>query len=146
MQNTPENLRQLSGHYGRTLDDSFFVDNNYNHLFFRFIRVFVSDLSARGRDTVRPKRKLLKRLVWSHVRNLFVSAVGLNGFMVRRELALSKAVAGWAGCRTVTACYAHALLQLFKRGVRVSWSTGGASGKRHGGSASHPSEPWHWRG
>ena len=104
-QNTAENMRKLSEHYGRTLDLKFFSDNNYNQAFFNFIRCFVSEMQAHGYDPEQPKRALSKNLVRSHIRNLLRSVINGNGFMCRREVALLLSLARWGDYGSVCRWY-----------------------------------------
>lgn len=104
-QNTAENMRKLGEHYGHTLDIKFFRDNNYNQVFFNFLKYFIFELGAHGYDSEHPKHKLLKKLVRSHIRNLLLSVVKGNSFMFRREVALLLSLTRWSGYGSVCRCY-----------------------------------------
>ncbi|MDA1095655.1 MAG: glycosyltransferase [Chloroflexi bacterium] len=117
-QNTAENMRKLSEHYGRTLDLEFFSDNNYNQAFFNFIRCFVFEIRTHGYDPEQPKRVLSKNLVRSQIRNLLLSVINANGFMCRREVTLLLSLARWGGYGSVCRWYVEVALE--EMGRRVS--------------------------
>jgi glycosyltransferase involved in cell wall biosynthesis len=105
-QNTSENLKVLGEHYGRTLDRQFFVENSYNQAFFRTVKFLLAEIEIHGLDASAARRRLLKHLAASHLRNLVVSLRGANGFMLRQELILLGAIVRWAGFTEVCRCYA----------------------------------------
>lgn len=87
-QNTGENLKRLSGHYGRTLPSSFFRKNHYNLLFYWFIR-FIDRNSRKmhaGRNAL--AGVLMARLFRSQIGNVCRSLRGLNISMLGAEISL----------------------------------------------------------
>ncbi len=113
-QNTSENMKKLSEHFGRPLDRQFFADNHYNQSLFTFVRFFLAEMQAHGYGSARLRRALVKKLLKSSVRNLLLSVKNGNGFMCRRESALlwslPNLVGFWGVCRCCIEVAAEALV------------------------------------
>ena len=116
-QNTVENMRKLGDHYGHTLDLKFFIENNYNQVFFNFLKYFISELKLHGYGLEHPKRALLKNLVHSHIRNLLLSVVNRNSFMFRCEVGLLLSLIGWSGYGSVCRCYVEVTGEVLARRI-----------------------------
>ena len=109
LQNTKDNLRLLSGHYGQALPPSFYRKNHYNLLFSQFVRFFNGNLAGTLSNPGDTENTMLRNLVRSHLGNAYLSVRGFNLPSLAMELALSVKLAAWFGPIRILRAYSAVL-------------------------------------
>ena len=84
------NLDTLSEHWGKQLDETFWIENSYNYLQLKLSSFIFECMQERGYNDVYAKKIFIKMFVRSHIRFILLSLIALNKFALILELKLFK--------------------------------------------------------
>lgn len=82
------NLKELSKHWGKTLDKTFWIENNRDHLLMKLIGYICDEMARVGIEATYTKTQLLKIFIRSHILSVAMAILQGKGFVLRQELLL----------------------------------------------------------
>ncbi|MBI3632695.1 MAG: glycosyltransferase family 2 protein [Candidatus Vogelbacteria bacterium] len=114
-QNTKDNLKKLSGHYGQALTPTFYKKNHFNLLFFNFVHFFNShmDMMLGTRNDL--KNVMISHLVVSHLSNVYFSIRHANFPSLASEAALSLKLMKLYGPARMLQVYFSAIVSFMRK-------------------------------
>jgi glycosyltransferase involved in cell wall biosynthesis len=104
-------LEVLSDHWGKKLDDTFWIENSYNHLFLKLSHFLLSEMEAHHYDASHAKIELLKIFAVTHFRGILVAMIKLDFHVVMRDLSIVKPLIKEYGFRNVLLFYPMVIMK-----------------------------------
>ena len=84
------NLKTLNKHWGKELDENFWIENSYNHLFLKLSCFLILEMKSHSYDPSHAKIKLLKIIAISHFKSILKALLQLDFPVVVRDLLIVK--------------------------------------------------------
>jgi glycosyltransferase involved in cell wall biosynthesis len=104
------NLGILSQHWGKKLDESFWIENSFNYLQLKVWGFIFEGMKKRGYDYIYAKKKFINMFVRSHIRFILLSVFALNKFALLLELKLFYKVLKQYTFRQIVIAYIFVIL------------------------------------
>jgi glycosyltransferase involved in cell wall biosynthesis len=107
-------LKTLSKHWGKKLDQSFFIENSFNSLFLKLINFYLQESISKGYNINNRDIILLKLFIKLHLRSIFFSFFRFKGFIFIQELLLIKSLLKLYSLKKILLCYIFVFLNEIK--------------------------------
>lgn len=112
-------LKEISKHWGKKLDQSFWVENNRNYLLMKLIHYICDEMARLNLDDNYTKNGMFKIFIRSHILSILSALLRGQGFVLRQELLLFGKVCKFFGFSKMLFYYLHVLADGLSKRVRV---------------------------
>lgn len=110
------NLKELSKHWGKELDENFWIENNREILLMKLVDYICEQMQRLELDAGYTKTGLLKIFIRAHLPAILMAAIHGQGFVLRLELKLFVSVSRYFGLPKMLFYYPYVFIaELFKR-------------------------------
>ena len=118
------NLKELSKHWGRELDKTFWIENNRDHLLMNLIDFIYNEMERLNLNVDCVRTELLKIFIRSHIPSIVTAILQGQGFVLRQELLLFGKIRKFGGLGKMCLYYPHIILIQVARIIKAKFTGG----------------------